>query len=105
MALQLIFKSLQQQYFKDFEVIVAEDDEDIAIKGLVDKAAGDYLFPIIHLHQPDHGFQKDKMLNEAIRHATTDYMVFIDGDCLLHPAFLMEHYKHRQKDLPCLADG
>lgn len=36
---------------------------------------------------------KNKALNNAIRHATSDWLIFIDGDCVLHPRFVEMHLR------------
>jgi glycosyltransferase involved in cell wall biosynthesis len=94
-ALDLIFKSLARQSFQDFEVIVAEDNNALDMAIFIKNAAGKHLFPIKHGSQPDLGFRKNKALNQAIRLSASDYLVFIDGDCVLHPQFLKQHYEHR----------
>lgn len=91
-ALTLIFKSIQQQHFEgSFEVIIAEDNNGEEMLACVNEAKLTYSFAITHLVQPDIGFRKCRILNEAIRVAKADFLVFIDGDCLLHPQFLKQH--------------
>jgi glycosyltransferase involved in cell wall biosynthesis len=94
-ALDLIFKRLARQHFQNFEAIVAEDNNALDMAIFVKNAAGKHLFPIKHVSQPDIGFRKNKALNQAIRISTSEYLVFIDGDCVLHPQFLNQHYVHR----------
>jgi glycosyltransferase involved in cell wall biosynthesis len=95
-ALDLIFKSLERQSFKTFEVIVAEDNDEVDMFNFIKNARKTHDFTIKHITQPDNGFRKCKALNEAIRQSETDYLVFIDGDCLLHPKFLEEHFKNKE---------
>lgn len=94
-ALDLILRGLQNQSFKDFEVIVAEDNDNIAMSDFVEKVQKQYVYPIKHISQPDHGFQKDKVLNKAVAMAAADYVVFIDGDCIPHQHFLKAHFENR----------
>ena len=98
-ALNLILQSLDNQSFTEFEVIVAEDNDDPKMAAFVEQANSHYWFPIQHISQPDNGFQKDKALNKAVAAATTDYIVFIDGDCILHKHFLKQHYQNRVEGL------
>ncbi len=97
-ALELIFETLSNQSFKNFEVIVAEDNDSPAMIYVIEKARQKYFFPILHVSQPDISFRKTRTLNAAIKISTTDYIVFIDGDCLLHPHFLEQHYMLREKN-------
>ena len=92
-ALDLILKSLVPQTFQHFEVIIAEDGEDDAMRLLIEQAQNTYHFPIRHFNHEDKGFRKIVIGNIAIRHAQGEYVVFIDGDCILHPRFLEEYHK------------
>lgn len=94
--LELIFHALSIQSFSDFEVIIAEDGRNENILRLVNKWKTKNLFPLIHITQEDKGFRKNRILNEAIRHSNTDYLVFIDGDCIPHSDFIRAHYDSRQ---------
>ena len=53
-----------------------------------------YPFQIEHYTQEDLGFRKNKILNVGLRHATEDLIVFIDGDCVLHPSYLATYAKN-----------
>lgn len=55
-------------------------------------------FPIFHLTQPDKGWQKNVALNKAAMFAHSDYLIFIDGDCVLHPRFIEFHVKLAEKN-------
>lgn len=92
-ALELILQSIALQTFHEFEVIIAEDGEDIAMGICIEKAMKSYSFIIRHLRHEDKGFRKIVIGNEAIRNARGEYVVFIDGDCILHPRFLEEYHK------------
>jgi glycosyltransferase involved in cell wall biosynthesis len=93
--LEYILTGLDRQTIKDFEVIVADDGSGPEIGSLVERMANQVSFPIQHLWHEDTGFRKNMMLNRAIGAARTDYLVFIDGDCLPHPEFLRDHWSHR----------
>ena len=94
--LNFIFTALQRQSFIDFEVIVADDGSGEEIASLVHRVRDETGFSVRHLWQEDKGFRKNIMLNKAIHCAQTDYMVFIDGDCLPHYKFLHDHWTSRR---------
>lgn len=94
-ALDLILRGLQNQSFKDFEVIVAEDNDGVEMKIFIENAREQFFFPIKHISQPDNCFQKDKALNKSVAVAAADYLVFIDGDCIPHRHFLKAHFENR----------
>lgn len=99
--LKLVFAGLEIQSFKDFEVIIADDGSNELVvnqlKSLIHKAS----FNVKHLWQEDKGFRKNKILNRAIVESSSDYLVFIDGDCIPHSEFLNEHFKNREQKI-CL---
>lgn len=99
--LELVLMSIERQSFRDVEVIIAEDDQSMEIKDLIRKRKVSFPFPIKHVCHEDKGFRKNKILNEALRIAQGEYMIFIDGDCLLHKRFIEEHVKHQKPDV-CL---
>jgi len=91
--LERVFLSLLNQTHKDFEVIVADDGSGPEIADLVAQYAD--RFPIQHVWHEDDGFRKTIVVNKAVTHATTPYLVFIDGDCILHHRFLERHFRRR----------
>jgi len=97
-ALALILKSICKQSYKGtIEVIIAEDKQCLNMQDQVQQWRNQYIFPIKHIHQEDIGFRKCKILNQAIREASADYLIFIDGDCILHKHFIREHVQFAQK--------
>ncbi len=93
--LEMILTALGRQTMRDFEVIVADDGSGPAIRDLVDRMRPAAGFPIDHLWQEDRGFGKNMMLNRSIAAAHSDYLVFIDGDCVPHREFLSDHWTRR----------
>ncbi|QDH77555.1 glycosyltransferase [Echinicola soli] len=90
--LKAVLDSLAGQTDHRFEVIISEDGDSEEMKGFVDHYS--FKHPIQHLAREDKGWQKNQALNEAIRAANTDWLVFIDGDCVLHPRFMEFHIKN-----------
>ena len=89
--LRAVLDSLAYQTETNFEVIISEDAEHAELAQFVSSYPfrNDYQ----HLTQPDEGWRKEKALNNAIRAAKSDYLIFIDGDCVLHPRFIEYHLK------------
>jgi glycosyltransferase involved in cell wall biosynthesis len=92
--LRLVMLSLAQQVYQDFEVIVAEDDEDEAMALFIAESKKEFKFTITHVHHPDNGFRKNKILNEAVLIAKGLYLQFIDGDSVLHKNYLKSFAKY-----------
>jgi hypothetical protein len=45
----------------------------------------------------DDGFRKTVIVNRAVLESRGAYLVFIDGDCMLHHRFLERHYARRDR--------
>jgi glycosyltransferase involved in cell wall biosynthesis len=99
--LKLVFAGLNRQTFRGFEVILADDgSNDESIKE-IEFLSNTVEFPVLHLWQEDRGFRKNKILNRAILAVASDYLIFIDGDCVPHKEFIKEHFDQRKEKL-CL---
>lgn len=96
--LELVLSGFKGQTFRDFEIIIADDGSNSKMKDFINDYAKDSTLSINHVWQQDNGFQKNKILNESIRQAKSDYMIFIDGDCIPHSDFVNAHLKNREKD-------
>lgn len=96
--LNFIFTALKNQTFKDFEVIISDDGSGDEIKNLITDWTKLDLFPIIHSYQENKGFRKNKILNKSVLKCNTEYVVFIDGDCIPHHKFLEEHYANKESN-------
>ena len=90
--LKAVLDSLQFQSEKKFEIIISEDGETPAVKEFID--AYNFEQPWQHLTQKDEGWRKNQALNQAIKAAKTDWLIFIDGDCILHPRFIEMHLRY-----------
>ena len=84
--LSKVLDSLAIQKFQGFKVTVAEDGDSEVMKRFLTTAV--YTFEIQHETQEDIGFRKNKILNQAIRNSKEELLIFLDGDCVLHPSYL-----------------
>lgn len=95
--LELLLMALQQQTaLGSFEVIIAEDDNIIKTVEFLSRLTIPVSFPIKHVSQPDNGFQKCKILNKAILSATTDFLIFLDGDCIPQKKLVAQYISHKK---------
>jgi len=58
-------------------------------------------FVLVHLTQDDQGFRKNRALNRAVAAASSDKLLFLDGDCVPHIHWLKSHLEHLQKGQIC----
>lgn len=92
--LKLILEGLRHQSDMRFEAIISEDDNNPETIAFLEAHRKDYTFPIVHLNQEeDLGFRKTMMLNKSIKASNTDFLIFIDGDCIPARHFVKEYIK------------
>jgi glycosyltransferase involved in cell wall biosynthesis len=102
-ALKLCLESLSTQTDLNFEIIIADDGSTSETKNLILDAQISFPVNIRHLWQEDHGFRKTRILNQAIGAANGEYLVFLDGDCIVQPDFVAQHRKLSEKG--CFTTG
>lgn len=99
LALELILLALNKQSAKGrFEVIIAEDDNALATKDFIRRISATLSFPIQHTVQEDIGYRRAMALNNGIKIAKSDYIIFIDGDCIPHKHFIDQYIKEKEKN-------
>ncbi len=91
--LEKVFTSLLNQTLREFEIVVADDGSGPAIVEVISRFAERFAHPVRHVWHEDKGFRKTVIVNRAVMEASADYLVFVDGDCILHHRFLERHYK------------
>ena len=91
-ALFLVLQSVRHQVLVPSEIIVADDGSDFKTKDVIDNFNRDYNINVKHSWQEDHGFRAAKSRNKAILQSSGDYIILIDGDTILHPCFVKDHF-------------
>lgn len=95
--LELVLESLKRQNAPGFEVVISDDGSKPDVRRLLKRLAPSCPFPLRHVWHRDRGFRKTVIANKAVRAAASDYLIFIDGDTLLHHAFVANHLRFREK--------
>ena len=95
--LRLVLAGFERQSEKAFEFIVADDGSKQEVISELENLSEDLPFPLIHVWQEDRGFRKNKILNKAITTANSNYIIFIDADCIPHSRFVEEHISYSEK--------
>ena len=90
-SLILVLMSIENQTIMPQEVIIADDGSTVETKEGLTKFQKDSELNIIHSWQEDNGFRAAKSRNKAIAKSSGDYIIFIDGDIILHPKFVQDH--------------
>jgi glycosyltransferase involved in cell wall biosynthesis len=87
-ALKLVLESILAQSVPVDEIIVSEDGQSDEMQAFIQTLN---IPNLIHLTQEDLGWRKNIALNNSIKKASNEYLIFIDGDVLLHEKFVEGH--------------
>jgi glycosyltransferase involved in cell wall biosynthesis len=90
-ALAAVLASAIAQLEPPAEILVADDGSGDSTAEVVRAASRQCPVPVRHLWQQHQGFRLTRSRNMAIHAAQGDYIVFVDGDMLLHPQFVADH--------------
>ena len=90
-ALSAVLDTVAKQSQLPHEVIIADDGSGNSTRSTIEKYSEDFPCPIVHAWHEDNGYQVAMIRNKAVAMATGDYMIFIDGDCILRPDFIANH--------------
>jgi len=90
-ALKLCLESLFAQQDSNFEIIVADDGSSPANIKLAQAYCADSPVSIGYVHHDDQGFRAGTIRNKAVAQSKGEYLLFIDGDCVLLPDFIARH--------------
>jgi glycosyltransferase involved in cell wall biosynthesis len=90
-ALARVLDGIAAQTRLPDEVIVADDGSGEPTRQLIETVARDFPAPLRHLWQEDRGFRAARARNRGIAAASGDYVILLDGDMLLHRAFIVDH--------------
>lgn len=90
-ALIKVLNSLEGQIKLPYEVIVADDGSGPETTECIAQFSSRSPCTLHHVWQSDKGFRLARIRNKAIRKATGDYIIFLDGDCIIPRHFIKDH--------------
>lgn len=90
-ALRVCLLSVFSQSVLPQEIIVGDDGSKDDTRKTIDDLRKISPVKIKHLWQEDKGFRLAKMRNKCIAASTTEYIIEIDGDVILHHDFIKDH--------------
>ncbi|MGZ8223749.1 MAG: glycosyltransferase family 2 protein [Methylobacter sp.] len=90
-ALSLCLESLYCQNDRDFEIIIADDGSTLINLEKNQTYCLKSPVSIKYIHHEDQGFRAATIRNKAVAQSKGDYLLFIDGDCILRPDFIARH--------------
>jgi len=99
-ALEQVLQSVlhQKACGVPLEVIIADDGSTKETQALIQAWQSRLPFPLIHIWQEDSGFRAARIRNLAAQQAKYQYLIFVDGDCILSPNFLKRHLVLAEKN-------
>lgn len=95
-ALELVFRSIEKQTQLPDEILIADDGSSADTKALIEDFSKKISVPVKHFWQEDKGFRKSKILNKTVAGTSVDYIIQVDGDCILDKNFIKDHIKNAQ---------
>ncbi len=91
-ALRLSLASVARQEILPGSIAIADDGSGPETAEVVAEfAAAHPGLPVRHVWHEDRGFEKAAILNKAIASSDAEFLVFIDGDVMIHPGFIARH--------------
>lgn len=90
-ALELCIESILRQTQLPNEIVVADDGSGESTRQLVKALEAKSPVPIVHVWQPDDGYQLARIRNRAFAAATGQYIIQLDGDLILEKHFVLDH--------------
>jgi glycosyltransferase involved in cell wall biosynthesis len=95
-ALAAVLASVSRQTLAPAEIVIADDGSGAPTREVVADFMAHANVPTRLVSQPHAGFRVTRLRNLAIAATEMEYLVFIDGDMLLHPEFIADHARFRR---------
>ena len=96
-ALMLSVRSLFRQSRLPDEIVIADDGSDKETEKAVDTLKNESPVPLKYVWHQDEGFRRSVILNKAFAQSSGDYLLQIDGDCILEAHYIEDHLTLAQK--------
>jgi glycosyltransferase involved in cell wall biosynthesis len=96
-ALAAVLASAGRQRIPPSEIVIADDGSGAATAAVMSGFRQRSQVPVREVRQPHEGFRVARLRNLGIAASTADYLVFIDGDMLLHPEFIADHLRSARR--------
>jgi glycosyltransferase involved in cell wall biosynthesis len=90
-ALALALASVRAQRRMPDEVIIADDGSGEETRRLIERESASFPVPLRHIWHEDSGFRLATIRNKSMAAAVGEYLIQVDGDLVLHPAFVDAH--------------
>lgn len=93
--LKVLLESALKQTEDDFEFVFADDGSSDDTRAIIEQFKNQHPeFSVKYIFQEDDGFGKTQIVNAAVKLTETPYLIFVDGDMILHHRYIEMHLKH-----------
>jgi glycosyltransferase involved in cell wall biosynthesis len=96
-ALAAMLATVRAQQELPDEVVIADDGSRPDTGELIASEAKTYPVPLSHVWHEDSGFRLGTIRNKAMAATRGDYLIQLDGDLLLHRAFVRSHKRFARR--------
>jgi glycosyltransferase involved in cell wall biosynthesis len=79
------------------DIVIADDGSGPETARVIKNVRAELGVPVEHIWHEDKGFRKCAILNSAIVHSTSEYLLFTDGDCIPRHDFVSAHVKRARR--------
>ena len=90
-ALRLVLESAFRQTVLPDEIVIADDGSGEETRALIEEMTTRSPVPLTHVWHEDKGFRKTIILNSAVAASQGDYILQVDGDCILSSHYVEDH--------------
>lgn len=94
-SLRLLLKALNIQTAGCFEVIVCDDGSAPETLEMLTAVSTNLRFDVRYVRHEDKGFRKARILNRGVLASKTDYLLFLDDDCIPHSRYVENHLRQK----------
>lgn len=94
LALQKSLWGYGCQTRSDFELLIADDGSTDETREVIAAFARQAPFRVHHVWQEHRSYRKARVVNQAIRQAAGEYLLFSDGDCIPRRDFVEAHLRY-----------
>lgn len=95
-ALECVLAGLSRQAVLPDEVLIADDGSGPETAATISRLEPGLPFPLQHVWQEDKGFRAASIRNRSVAASDSDYLIFLDGDCIPSSRFVSTHLAFRQ---------
>src|SRR5882672_11245728 len=92
-ALAAVLASVVRQRVAPAEIVIADDGSGTATRDVAANFIARSPVPARLVSQPHEGFRAARLRNMGVVATSADFLVFIDGDMVLHPEFIADHQR------------